>query len=227
MARNALAEPVPENLLNVNCRRVKTLLSAYLDSELTGFEMLDIRDHLSRCGECADERDSLRSVKMLLSSLPQRDPRPEFATQVCSHVQFVNLPLHERIRAMLAMSAQMPPFNTRRVASAAMLSVLGVFLASGSFDHTVNEQQAGLGYAGFVTSFPHRVRQVAVSYRPYGASSAFARPDQILDPRRHPADLSFNETPLVQLTSLSPTPRYNSLSFASFQSPSGESVSSR
>jgi hypothetical protein len=164
---------------------------------------------------------------MLLSSLPQREPRPEFANQVCNHVQFLNLPLAERLRAMLAAYTQMSPMNYRRALSAATLSVLGVFLASGSFDHTVNDQTASLGYVGFVSSLPHRVRQVAVSYRQYNAPAVMTRPDLILDPRRHPADLSFNETPYVQLTSLAPPPRYNSLSFASFQSPSGEPVSSR
>jgi predicted anti-sigma-YlaC factor YlaD len=60
----------------VNCRRTRSLLSAYIDSELTGQEMLLIRDHLSWCSTCQDERESLLQVKRLLSALPEHAPRP-------------------------------------------------------------------------------------------------------------------------------------------------------
>ena len=62
----------------MNCRRVNALLSAYLDGELTGFEMLQIRDHIARCSDCREEQESLQSIKSMLAALPQHDPDPTF-----------------------------------------------------------------------------------------------------------------------------------------------------
>src|SRR5450432_433686 len=38
--------------------------------------MLLIRDHLSWCNGCSEERESLLQVKRLLSALPEHAPRP-------------------------------------------------------------------------------------------------------------------------------------------------------
>lgn len=55
----------------MNCRRINSLLSAYLDSELTGAEMLSVRDHLDRCDACREEYEALRETKRLVASLAQ------------------------------------------------------------------------------------------------------------------------------------------------------------
>ena len=62
----------------MNCRRVSSLLSAYLDAELTGAEMLEVRAHLEACCTCRAEHESLQQTKHLLASLALRAPRPEF-----------------------------------------------------------------------------------------------------------------------------------------------------
>lgn len=62
----------------MNCRRVSSLLSAYLDAELTGAEMLEVRAHLEACRACRAEHESLQQTKHLLASLALRAPRPEF-----------------------------------------------------------------------------------------------------------------------------------------------------
>lgn len=64
----------------MNCRRVSSLLSAYLDAELTGHEMLEIRAHLDACAACRGEHEALGETKRLLSSLALRTPRVEFET---------------------------------------------------------------------------------------------------------------------------------------------------
>lgn len=61
----------------MNCRRVSNLLSAYIDAELTGFEMLDIRAHLDQCAPCRQEHQSLQETKRLLGSLALKTPRLE------------------------------------------------------------------------------------------------------------------------------------------------------
>ena len=57
------------------CSRVQNLLSAYLDRELTGAEMLEIRRHLRDCAPCEREREALLHVKQLLHVLPAAAPR--------------------------------------------------------------------------------------------------------------------------------------------------------
>lgn len=58
----------------MNCRNVVHKLSAYIDGELTGTEMLAVRSHLSTCHECATEEKSIRAFKRLLGSLPCVEP---------------------------------------------------------------------------------------------------------------------------------------------------------
>lgn len=54
----------------MNCTSVRNLLSAYLDSELSGSEMQRVRAHLEECAACRAECDGLREVKSLLRGLP-------------------------------------------------------------------------------------------------------------------------------------------------------------
>jgi anti-sigma factor RsiW len=54
----------------MNCTSVRNLLSAYLDSELPGSEMQQVRAHLEGCAACRAECDGLREVKSLLRRLP-------------------------------------------------------------------------------------------------------------------------------------------------------------
>lgn len=54
----------------MNCASVRNLLSAYLDSELPGSEMQQVRAHLEECPTCRAECDDLREVKSLLRGLP-------------------------------------------------------------------------------------------------------------------------------------------------------------
>lgn len=55
----------------MNCASVRNLLSAYLDSELPGAEMQQVRAHLLECSACRAECDDLREVKSLLRGLPR------------------------------------------------------------------------------------------------------------------------------------------------------------
>lgn len=63
----------------MNCRQTRDLVSAYLDQELTGQQMLEIRAHLSVCDACAAEWRATRDVRRLLRSLAQ--PTPDTAAQ--------------------------------------------------------------------------------------------------------------------------------------------------
>ena len=60
------------------CSRVQNQLSAYCDREVTGAEMLEIRRHLDRCGDCRAEHESLQQVRALLGALPAAEPPRAF-----------------------------------------------------------------------------------------------------------------------------------------------------
>jgi anti-sigma factor RsiW len=62
----------------MNCGRVSNQLSAYLDRELTGSEMLQIRSHLSDCDRCRAEYEALGRMKTMLGALRSAEPPRAF-----------------------------------------------------------------------------------------------------------------------------------------------------
>src|SRR5437899_7742127 len=58
----------------MNCGRVSNQLSAYLDRELTGIEMLQIRSHLTACDWCRSEHEGLCRLKLMLGRLQSQEP---------------------------------------------------------------------------------------------------------------------------------------------------------
>ena len=54
----------------LNCRHTRHLISACLDQELTGREMLDLQAHLHGCATCAQEWREISEVRRLLRALP-------------------------------------------------------------------------------------------------------------------------------------------------------------
>jgi anti-sigma factor RsiW len=61
---------------------VQAKLSAYLDGELGGFDMLEMRSHIHRCGPCSNELEDLRQIKRALGSMPVATPDQEFAARL-------------------------------------------------------------------------------------------------------------------------------------------------
>ena len=66
----------------MSCKAIQHKLSAYLDGELAGYEMLDIRSHLHRCKGCEQEYEELRRLKRLMGNLPENNPGEEFAERL-------------------------------------------------------------------------------------------------------------------------------------------------
>ena len=60
----------------MTCKQIDQLLSAFVDQELSGQQMLAVRDHVSRCPECAAELESFRSLRSALSAMHPAEPRP-------------------------------------------------------------------------------------------------------------------------------------------------------
>ena len=63
----------------MTCKSVQGKLSAYIDGELSGFEMLDIRSHVHRCPNCAGEMEQFRQLKWAVGNMAESDPGPDLA----------------------------------------------------------------------------------------------------------------------------------------------------
>lgn len=210
----------------MNCRHVRALLSAYLDSELTGYEMLAIREHLANCEGCSEERASIELVRAMVRSLPQREPRPEWLSSLQREAYFASLPLAARLRIFLSQDASVLSFRGRRLASAAMLSVIGVFIAAGAFDAPPAQHATATTGAEFAPAPP---RASLTSFNPVlSEPPLMANQDiQLLDPRQHPADLPAREGELTLFNVLEPQSRYNKITFTSFTSLGNQLVTPR
>jgi anti-sigma factor RsiW len=80
----------------MNCHRVVNLMSAYVDGELTGEEMLSIRRHMATCPECSEEHESILITKRALSNLVTAQPRHDFAAAILAQLDEVAVPKHQR-----------------------------------------------------------------------------------------------------------------------------------
>lgn len=132
----------------MNCRRVSNLLSAYLDAELAGAEMLDIRDHLSRCPFCAREYEGLRQTKRLLGALALRMPEvgTDFEARLRQSVAQQSawggldwLPGMFSAWRQGALATSLTPTRVRTLTTATALSVAGLLLG------TITLDRAGVG----------------------------------------------------------------------------------
>jgi len=86
----------------MNCRQVSRLVSAYMDGELTGTEMLQIRRHLDGCRACTLQYESLRYTKHLVARLSYAEPRAGFAERICARLDSIEVPGYQRVWNRLA-----------------------------------------------------------------------------------------------------------------------------
>lgn len=85
----------------MNCNNVQARISAYLDNELSGREMLALRAHLSACPICTEELRCVQVVKHLVSSVPVPGPSADFEERLVSRVLAVP-PLVEKRLSLAA-----------------------------------------------------------------------------------------------------------------------------
>lgn len=70
----------------MNCRCAQNLLSAFIDGELAGVEMIRVRDHLTTCTSCREEVESLRAMKRMLGMAKQIEPPMGFEDRLATMV---------------------------------------------------------------------------------------------------------------------------------------------
>lgn len=96
----------------MTCRAVESRLSAYLDGELTGAEMIEIRRHIDGCSTCASEAQAIRRIKMLVVAQQELEPESGFEGRLIARV-FRSQP------------------RTRRAAWASAISLTAIVVAAG------------------------------------------------------------------------------------------------
>ncbi|MHB8635730.1 MAG: anti-sigma factor family protein [Fimbriimonadaceae bacterium] len=81
----------------MNCSKVQSLLSAYADSELTGVQMILMRQHLHDCAACCKAEAEVRRVKSMLAAFDVAEPSVDFEARLVSAVMgSKSLPAEER-----------------------------------------------------------------------------------------------------------------------------------
>ena len=80
----------------MNCRKVQSLISAYVDSELPGVEMLAVRQHLSDCAECNSEFEALLRIKRAYGRLSPGIPSPALTLRIYQELDQLSHPHQER-----------------------------------------------------------------------------------------------------------------------------------
>lgn len=152
----------------MNCRHVENCLSAYLDGELTGAEMLQIRRHLSECPECAEEHEMLRTMKSAVSRLRTVAPPEHLAATIVAKLDNVGIPPYQRVLSRLF------HYTTRKLSPvAAALAVSGValaILAAGGQDRIVSPQPEMMATAPLHLQVSNVSFQPALPDTPYGNS---------------------------------------------------------
>lgn len=66
----------------MNCKSTAQLLSAYVDRELSGEAMLQVRTHLHQCPACLQELEIMKAMKESFSLLADPEPSPEFSARM-------------------------------------------------------------------------------------------------------------------------------------------------
>jgi predicted anti-sigma-YlaC factor YlaD len=100
----------------MNCKTAQSYLSAYLDEELSGREMLDIREHLRDCEECAEEARCVQTLKHVLGAAPVPEPSADFEDRLVSTVMSAAFVKPEAKRISL--------FALTGIAAASMLATM-------------------------------------------------------------------------------------------------------
>src|SRR4051812_45388320 len=70
----------------MTCKGAVAKLSEYLDGELSGYDMLAIRNHLNSCAGCEREFADLRQLKWMVSNLIEEQPGEDFSARLKTNV---------------------------------------------------------------------------------------------------------------------------------------------
>lgn len=148
----------------MNCKNAQSMLSAYLDEELTGREMLELRAHLGECGDCSEELKCVEAVRRLLGGSPVPEPSADFEDRLVSSVLSATQPRSDQKKiSFVALTA---------IAAASMLGTL-VLLNSMKREPDSVVQQNNIPY-----DLIQQDRAFGASTSPFTASPVVSRNEQ-------------------------------------------------
>jgi anti-sigma factor RsiW len=139
-------------------------MSAYVDGELTGAEMLEIRRHMSECPDCAEEHESIRFTKMAVAGLRTAAPRRDMAESIMRMLDEVTIPRHQRLAGSMLrfVHEKLSPVAAALAVSGAAL----VIMSAGGVDR-VHPQSANVATVQALaqeTGFLHGLRENSVAF---------------------------------------------------------------
>ena len=70
----------------MRCQKVRSCLSAYCKDEMTGREVLAVREHISTCTSCRTEEAALRTMLASTRELPKASLSADFNTKLLSRI---------------------------------------------------------------------------------------------------------------------------------------------
>ena len=121
----------------MNCHKVQSLVSAYVDCELSGLEMLAVRRHLSDCEQCRQEVEAILAIKRSFGSLRPRHPAEGLVDRIFRRLDQAAPSVHEQILAAFRTRFTVFPGKIRLAAVGMSLFAVLLVLRAGQMG-TVN-----------------------------------------------------------------------------------------
>jgi anti-sigma factor RsiW len=89
----------------MNCQTCQSQLSAYLDAELTGEQMIKVRRHLQECPTCAEEAESVKTLLSALGSMKMEQPPAGFEQRLMASLPADRKPIKVKRIAVFGLAA--------------------------------------------------------------------------------------------------------------------------
>lgn len=169
----------------MNCRKVQNLISAYVDCELPGMEMLAIRRHLSDCGECRLEYETLLSIKRAFGSLQEKHPAEILASCICEELDHVTPPTWEQLAASLQKHLAVFPVRMRLAAAGMSLFAVLLMLQAGKMstnNYTNIPMSPAVPAAALIEQPSFRLFPIATPVEAASLSTAPSSPERWMFP---------------------------------------------
>ncbi|MHB0997958.1 MAG: anti-sigma factor family protein [Armatimonadota bacterium] len=138
----------------MNCHKIQNLLSAYVDCELSGLEMLAVRQHLSQCDECNTEFEQTLIVKRSLGAASPAMPSAELASRICRSIE-LEIESGQQKRVPFWKNITIIPHNKLRYAAlgAGVFSIL-MLMNSVSIDSNKYKSNYHIDMSSLINEYP-------------------------------------------------------------------------
>jgi hypothetical protein len=117
----------------LNCRQTQELISAYLDQELTGQQMLAMRAHLRLCPHCARECHETAEMRRLLRALPTFMPPGDSEQRLNARIASPEEPIWTTLSSAWTSASRPANPRGRRLAAALALSCVAILAVAPPF----------------------------------------------------------------------------------------------